>query len=133
MKKTETFTFRVSKEIKEALGKEAAHYGCTPGQLTALLAERFVEIRKKCGDRVVYPPLFTVYPKDAFRNVIAEEDEGFVGNIDDLEAWLPGLLERDPSEIIPIKTFIENIEDNGYRAELNEKLKRVLGNNSATD
>ncbi|QHI69532.1 hypothetical protein [Tichowtungia aerotolerans] len=55
--KTESFTFRLSKGVKDNLNVVSKKFGTSAGQLTALLVEKFIEEWQKNG-KVAWPPEF---------------------------------------------------------------------------
>jgi hypothetical protein len=131
MKRSETFTFRIAKDTKDALGKEAEYYGCTAGQLTALLAETYVQARKHFGDRLIYPPRFELIPDAAF-NMFSDVVKNTPWIKEQVEEAFRTQLEEVPGLMETTKEIISGMEDPVQKEAATRKLEKLMSNKKAT-
>lgn len=61
MKRTETQSYRLSENSKNALNEIAKRMKIPAGQLVAVLIEAYIDEKKKYGNQVFYPPKFHTF------------------------------------------------------------------------
>lgn len=106
MKKTETFGFRLSEELKAELNEVAPYYGTSAGQLASVLIETFLKCHKKRKGRIVWPPGYLYYPEtwDKMDGKLAVENYSFVKKVfsEEMKEFAPefGKFMREMNEYI---------------------------------